>query len=173
MFTETITKEVFIDDLTAAGSAFGSTSDGEAVFVNARIVEAVKIKGGDYIKAMVLPNYADKRERVQWRAVRAEVIGSAFEDISDEPEIEEPAKSKDQLIVELLEEHGPLRTATLARLIGTNSGEIGALCHGLYAMGKIALADVYSDPANKRASHRVWAVDINEFDVDPFEDDQD
>ena len=47
MFTETITKEVFIDDLTAAGSAFGSTSDGEAGFVNARIVEAVKIKGGD------------------------------------------------------------------------------------------------------------------------------
>jgi len=176
MFTETITKEVFIDDLTAAGSAFGSTADGEAVFVNARIVEAVKIKGGDYIKAMVLPNYADKRERVQWRAVRAEVVGSAFEDISDEPETEEPlepAKSKDQLIVELLEEHGPLRTATLARLIGTNSGEIGALCHGLYAMGKIALADVYSDPGNKRASHRVWAVDINEFDVDPFEDDQD
>lgn len=173
MFTETITKEVFIDDLTAAGSAFGSTADGEAVFVNSRIVEAVKIKGGDYIKAMVLPNYADKRERVQWRAVRAEVVGSAFEDISDEPEIEEPQKTKDVMVIELLEEHGPLRTATLARMLGTNSGEIGTLCHGLYAQGKIALADVYSDPGNKRASHRVWAVDINEFDVDPFEADED
>lgn len=176
MFSETQTKDVFIDDLTIAGSAFGSTADGEAVFVNSRIVEAVKIKGGDYVRVMVLPNYADKRDRVQWRAVRAEVIGSAFEDISKEPATETPLvpeKTKDQLIVELLEEHGPLRTATLARLLGTNSGEAGTLCHGLYAQGKIALADVYSDPANKRASHRVWAVDINEFDVDPFEEDQD
>jgi hypothetical protein len=171
MFTDTQTKDVFVDDVTSVGSAFGSTPDGEAVFINARIVEAVKIKGGDYIKAIVLPNYEDKRERVKWRAIRAEVIGSAFEDISAEPDDEVPLeKSKDVLVVELLEEHGPLRTATLARLLDTNSGEVGTLCHGLYARGKIALADVYSDPANKRASHRVWAVDINEFDVDPFEE---
>lgn len=166
---QTQTLQVFVDDLTPAGSAFGSTTSGEAVFVNARIVEAVKIKGGDYIEAIVVPNYADKRERVQWRAVRAKVIGSAFEDISHEPEPEVSVVSKDQQVVLMLEEHGPLRTATLARLLNTNSGEIGALCHGLYAQGKIALADVYSDPGNKRASHRVWAVDINEFDVDPFE----
>jgi len=173
MFTDTITKDVFVDDLTAVGSAFGSTADGEAVFVNSRIVEAVKIKPGDYIQAMVLPNYEDKRDRVQWRAIRAKVIGSAFEDISDEPDDETPLveeKSKDVRIIELLEEHGPLRTSILARLMDSNSGEIGTLCHGLFAQGKIALADVYSDPANKRASHRVWAVDINEFDVDPFEE---
>jgi hypothetical protein len=169
MFTDTITKDVFIDDLTAAGSAFGSTADGEAVFVNARIVEAVKIKAGDYIKAIVIPNYEDKRHRVQWRAVRAEVTGSAFEDISAEPDDEKPLVSRDVQVVGLLEEFGPLRTATLARLMNTNSGEIGTLCHGLYAQGKIALADVYSGPGNKRASHRVWAVDINEFDVDPFD----
>lgn len=176
MFTDTITKDVFVDDLTAAGSAFGTTPDGEAVFVNARIVEAVKIKGGDYIKALVLPNYADKREKVQWRAVRAEVLGSAFDDISNEPDNETPLVeevSKDKKVLAFLEEYGPLRTATLARLLETNSGEAGTLCHGLYAQGKIALADVYSDPSNKRASHRVWALDINEFDVDPFEDTED
>jgi hypothetical protein len=34
------------------------------------------------------------------------------------------------------------------------------------------MADVFSDPSQKRSSHRVWAVNLNDFDVDPFEDDE-
>jgi len=32
------------------------------------------------------------------------------------------------------------------------------------------VAEVYSDDKNKRPSHRIYAVNINDFDVDPFED---
>jgi hypothetical protein len=173
MFIETKRAAVFVDDMTSVGSAFGTTPEGESVFINARIVEAVKIKAGDCVSAMVLPNYEDKRAKVPWRAVRAEVIESVFEDISGEPDDETPLvvqASKDEQIVEMLEKHGPLRNATLARLLGISSGEAGTLCHGLFALGKIALADIYSDPTNKRASHRVWAIDINDFDVDPFDE---
>lgn len=168
IFTEALTKDVFIDDVTPMGSAFGATPDGEAVFINARIVNAVKIKHGDHVRVLVLPNYEDKRERVRWRAVRAEVQGSAFEIPLEHPP-EPQGKSKDQQILELLDEHGPMRTSIIGRLLGVDSGEAGTLCHGLYAQGKIALADVYSSPNNTRASHRVWAVSIHDFDVDPFD----
>ena len=77
--------------------------------------------------------------------------------------------SNDKRIIALLDEHGPLRTSSLSRLLGVDVGEAGALCHGLFAQGKIALADVYSSPSNTRASHRVWGININDFDVDPFD----
>ena len=170
-FTDTQIKDVFVDDLTVSGSAFGATPDGEAVFINARVVNALKLSGGEHLRAMVVPNYEDKRDRVQWRTIRAEVQDPMA--VTQEPMSEEPEPTvvpKDQQILNLLDEHGPLRTSTLARLLDIDSGEAGTLCHGLYAQGKIALADIYSAPGNKRASHRVWAMDINDFDVDPFED---
>jgi hypothetical protein len=173
-FTDTQIKDVFVDDLTVSGSAFGATPDGEAVFINARVVNALKLSGGEHLRAMVVPNYEDKRDRVQWRTIRAEVqearpIVDAPMSEEPEPEPEPTVVPKDQQILDLLDEHGPLRTSILARLLGIDSGEAGTLCHGLYAQGKIALADVYSSPSNSRASHRVWAIDINEFDVDPFD----
>jgi hypothetical protein len=171
-FTDTQIKDVFVDDLTVSGSAFGATPDGEAVFINARVVNALKLSGGEHLRAMVVPNYEDKRDRVQWRTIRAEVQDPMA--VTQEPMSEEPEPTvvpKDQQILNLLDEHGPLRTSVLARLMGVDSGEAGTLCHGLYAQGKIALADVYSSPSNSRASHRVWALDINEFDVDPFDED--
>lgn len=173
MLKDVTTKSVFVDDVSYAGSAFAATTEGEGVFINARIVEAMKVKGGDYLKAWVLPNYEDKREHIPWRAMRVEVLGSAFDDISDQPQDEtplEPEVSKDELIVQKLEDYGPMRTSVIARLLGVSTGEAGTLCHGLFAQGKIAMADIYSDPSNKRSSHRVWALDINEYDVDPFDE---
>jgi hypothetical protein len=174
-FTDTQTKDVFVDELTISGSAFGATPDGEAVFINARVVSALKLSGGEHLRAMVVPNYEDKRDRVQWRMIRAEVQETRpilDPSTPDTPTSNKPAQTavpKDQQILNLLDEHGPLRTSILARILGIDSGEAGTLCHGLYAQGKIALADVYSSPSNSRASHRVWAMDINEFDVDPFD----
>jgi hypothetical protein len=180
---ETLTKDVFIDNITAVGSAFGGTVEGEAVFINSRIVSALKLKHGDCVKAFVLPNYEDKRDRVRWRAIRVEVQGSMSDGKGiPDPSIDSLADTmtktlglvpRDEQIVNLLDEHGPLRTSTLSRLLGIDSGEVGTLCHGLYAQGRIALADIYSSPGNKRASHRVWAININDFDVDPFEEDDD
>jgi hypothetical protein len=165
-------KEAYVLDVTLSNSAFATTADNESVFINSRIMDALKIQPGDRVKAYVVANYSDKQDRVPWRAVRCEVIGTVFEGVEKEAPPPPPAPQKDlsARILAALEEHGPLRTSTLGRLLGTNSGEIGSLCLGLFAEGKVALADVFSEPAQKRASHRVWAVNLNEFDVDPFED---
>lgn len=175
MYTEVNKREVLIDDIAYSGSAFGITVDkGEGVFINQRIVESVKVKPGDRVMAFVLPNYEDKRATIPWRAMRVEVLGSIFDDVSDEhfendEEVIEEQRIE-ELIVQKLDEVGPMRTATLARLVGRTAGEVQTLCLGLWAAKRIAMADVFKDPSQKRSSHRVWAVSINDFDVEPFEE---
>lgn len=172
MSTDTIIKDVYVDDITLSGSAFGVTKEGEGVFINTRIVNAMKIRGGDHLKAYVLPNYEDKRDKIKYRAIRVDVVGSMFEE-QDTPTASPGApKNLSKQILELLEINGPLRTSVLARLTNSDTGEIGVICQGLFASGKIAMAEVFSEPNQKRSSHRVWGLTINEFDVDPMDDEE-
>lgn len=168
---------VFVDQITPSGSAFGARTDnGEVVFINARIVSAVKVHEGYTLQATVIPNYEDKRHSVQWRAIRVTVLGEE-ETKPAAPTAEETEQVAQDNMVEklygLLDTHGPLRTATLSRMMGLATIEVGVLCRGMYAAGNISMAEVYSSPANSRPSHKVWAVNINDFDVDPFETDED
>tara|TARA_R110002072_G_scaffold1484_8_gene12296 strand:+ start:243 stop:713 length:471 start_codon:yes stop_codon:yes gene_type:complete len=65
---------VMIEDMTTANSAFGVTDDGETVFFGQRIVDKIKINSGDFVEAQCVPNYADKRDHIPWRCVRATKI---------------------------------------------------------------------------------------------------
>lgn len=170
MFTEdTIVRDVIVDGITMTGSAFGVTSAGDGVFINTRIVNAMKIKSGDHLRAYIVPNYEDKRDAVKYRALRVDVVHSMFEGQAPDAQDPEP-KVASQKVLQMLETHGPLRTSVLARLVGLDTGEVGVICQGLFGSGKIAMADVFNEPNQKRASHRVWGLNINEFDVDPFDD---
>jgi hypothetical protein len=184
--------DVFVDQITTAGSAFGSTYDsGEAVFIHARIVDNLWLRHGDKLRAWVIPNYPDKRHNVPLRVLRAEVQGSIFEDISTEvrdakdedleplevlevptelePDMELEDLSNVDKLIELLKEFGPLRTSYIAKELGVSMTDAAAFCYGLQREGKLVRADVYSHPSNKRASLRVWALGINDFDED-YED---
>ena len=144
------------------------------VFINSRIVSAIKLREGDTLRATIIPNYEDKRHSVQWRAIRATVLGEG-ETKPAAPTFEETEQVAQDNMVEklygLLDTYGPLRTATLSRMMGLATIEVGVLCSGMYAAGNISMAEVYSSPANSRPSHKVWAVNINDFDIDPFETD--
>lgn len=170
MFTDASRVEVMVDDVVYSGSAFGVTiQGGEGVFINQRIVETMKVKPGDKVIAYLLPNYPDKRDSIPWRAMRVEIIGSIFENTTEEDAPVAEASIEDR-ILEALDKHGPMRTAVIARLVGRDAGEVQTLCLGLWASKRIAMADVFKEPNQKRSSHRVWAVSIWDFDVDPFED---
>ena len=174
---ETTIATVFLDQITPTGSAFGARTDnGEVVFINARIVTAVSLQEGDTLQAAIIPNYEDKRHSVQWRAIRVTVTQRTA---APAPE-EEPAALANSPFDNLTDElnnllyiHGPMRTATLARMMGSTTVEVGALCRGLHATGQLARAEVYSLPNNSRPSHNVWALSINDFDVDPDEEEED
>lgn len=179
--------DVIVDEITTVGSAFGATSDGDVVFIHARIVSNLGLCHGDKLAAQLIPNYADKRDNVPWRMLWAEVRGSIFEDISSEvrdaraedldplepldpvelePDMELDELSNAEKLVEWLEECGPMRTSYIAKALGVSISDAATFCYGLQQEGKLVRADVYSSPSNKRASLRVWALGINDYDED-------
>ena len=180
-----------IDQITAAGSAFGSTTDGDAVFFNSRIVARVDMTEGDLVDALVLPNYEDKRDTCSFRALRAEVRGSIFDqpvsDMTSEeddlsPENDEHSPEDDRLetrmtnawqygqrILDTLDEIGPMSTSQLARHLDAPSMAIRTACLTLNKMGEVARADVFRNSMQTKASVCVWAVDPSDYMVDPEE----
>ena len=77
-------KEVIIEEQTYSGSAFGVTEQGDGVFFNSRIVDAVGLKAGQTVKACLVPNFPDKRESIPWRAMRVEVTHDGLNIITQE-----------------------------------------------------------------------------------------
>lgn len=62
--------EVLVEELTYSDSAFGSNEEGDGVFFNQRIVQAMDLEVGDEVTAHCIPNYPDKRDEIPWRCIR-------------------------------------------------------------------------------------------------------
>lgn len=67
-------QQILVEYLTATGSGFAINPQGEQVFMNKRLIDAMGVKPGDYYEAYLLPNYADKRDQIPWRAMRVEPV---------------------------------------------------------------------------------------------------
>ena len=65
-------QQIIVEYLTPTGSGFGVTPEGEQVFMNKRLVDAMNVQAGDIYNAFLLPNYPDKRDAIPWRAMRVE-----------------------------------------------------------------------------------------------------
>ena len=67
-------QQIMVEYITETGSGFAVNPEGEQVFMNKRLVDAVDVQPGDTYEAFLLPNYPDKREHIPWRAMRVEPI---------------------------------------------------------------------------------------------------
>jgi len=65
-------QQIIVEYITPSGSGFAVNPQGEQVFMNARLVSAMKVEAGDTYEAFLLPNYPDKKEMIPWRAMRVE-----------------------------------------------------------------------------------------------------
>tara|TARA_R110002074_G_scaffold9470_1_gene37380 strand:+ start:250 stop:693 length:444 start_codon:yes stop_codon:yes gene_type:complete len=65
-------QQIIVEYLTPTGSAFAVNPQGEQVFLNSRLVVAMKVQAGDIYNAFLLPNYPDKKDQIPWRAMRVE-----------------------------------------------------------------------------------------------------
>lgn len=186
------TFDVFIDTIAIHGSGFGTTGNGERVFMNARMVQKLGLSEGMVVTCHVIPNYPDKQEQVPWRAIRGEnvrtvVVQDDPEDNLDECAQEETTSSLDldavterhekaleialsDRILQHLRDIGPTSTGSLARQLkalgGVGSLEISATCNALHRAGTIARADVYRTKGQSKASMVVWSLSAEEMEVD-------
>jgi len=67
-------QQIMVEYITETGSGFAVNPEGEQVFMNKRLVDAVDVQPGDTYEAFLLPNYPDKREHIPWRAMRVEPV---------------------------------------------------------------------------------------------------
>ena len=159
---ETVQKPVHVDMLTYSGSAFGSTPDGDQVFINARIVDAMGLSEGMVLTGYLLPNFPDKRDQIQWRAMRMEKSGPRAED--DEPLVEAEETPAQKILSRIKEgSQGYFTTVDLVEDLGLDTKTVNNNCMSLHNRGLIARADVHAAPNQKRASYVLWALDAKSF----------
>lgn len=167
---ETVSMPVVIESLTYSGSAFGVNEDGEQVFINARIVDVCKLQEGMSATARVLPNYADKRDVIPWRAIRVDRPSVELPEFSMPPvppakEIDHvmtPAELEDQIMVEL--SNGEYwTTVELSNVLDLDTKTTGNACLRLFQKGRIAKAEVHAKPNQGRASFLLWARSADVF----------
>lgn len=158
---------VMIDDMSQAGSAFGSAENGEVVFLNQRLVERMSLEIGDIFEAYVIPNYVDKRKEVPWRAVKV-VRDAGKPDEYQAIVPAEPARTASQLDEEILNllrasPTGLWSTAELAKESESEVQTAGNSCTRLFNAGRIATAEVYGAPNQSRSSFRLWGNTLESF----------
>jgi len=161
---ETTQKLVHVDMITYSSSACGSTPDGEQVFINARIVEAMKLDEGHVVLGHLLPNYPDKRENIPWRAMRVTRTEEQAAPVEQpEPEVEEQTPGDKILAIIKETPEGYFTTVDLMEETGLDTKTVNNWCMGLHNRGLIARADVHAAPNQKRASFILWALNSKSF----------
>lgn len=133
---QSVHQKVFVDAVIETGSAFGITDEGEQVFINQRIVSALNVQPGETYEAWVVPNYEDKRDVTQWRAVRIKRLGAGIPAMrprlsiatapAPEPEVQPEPRSEEQAslidrIVKLLEDEEYLTVGEIADSLDVSS----------------------------------------------------
>ena len=62
--------KIVIAELTYAGSAFGSTQEGDRVYIKANLMDDADAYEGAICDALLIQNFEDKRDISPWRAIR-------------------------------------------------------------------------------------------------------
>ena len=185
---DTTKMEAVVEMKSFSGSAFAVNSAGEQIFINARIMERMNLEEGGLVTAYVLPNYADKRQTIPWRAMRVDVPRDIPQQTSPDTrkfvETDNAAWSSsvtmtptlDNEIMRLLwadTETGRLWTdkevsdkisANASTTLDTASpAECHRACTRLYERAVICRVDFSTDPT-RMGSLIMWAATLRDFE---------
>ena len=171
---DTTRMEAVVEMKSFSGSAFAVNSAGEQIFINARIMERMNLREGGLVTAYVLPNYADKRQTIPWRAMRVDVPRDIPQQTS--PVVETEPSTLDNEIMRLLwadTETGRLWTdkevsdkisANASTTLDTASpAECHRACTRLYERAVICRVDFSTDPT-RMGSLIMWAATLRDFE---------
>tara|TARA_R110002096_G_scaffold21748_2_gene70551 strand:+ start:397 stop:948 length:552 start_codon:yes stop_codon:yes gene_type:complete len=142
------------------------TVSNEQVFIPIHVAEGYTLKPGDKIKAMLVPNFADKSARgTPWQAVRLYSgkdvpinqveVGDGDDDLT--------RSQVDSEIFKLIQFGGYYSTQELAQQAGLGEKAVGNSAMRLFSAGKIAKAEVYGSANEEQATFFLWAERADNF----------
>jgi len=142
------------------------TISNEQVFIPIHVAEGYTLQPGDKIKAMLVPNFADKSARgTPWQAVRLYSgkdvpinqveVGDGDDDLT--------RSQVDSEIFKLIQFGGYYSTQELAQQAGLGEKAVGNSAMRLFTAGKIAKAEVYGSANDKQFTFILWAERADNF----------
>ena len=164
---ETMENTIIITNSHPHGFCFAcDTVSNEQVFIPIHVAEGYTLKPGDKIKAMLVPNFADKSARgTPWQAVRLYSgkdvpinqveVGDGDDDLT--------RSQVDSEIFKLIQFGGYYSTQELAQQAGLGEKAVGNSAMRLFSAGKIAKAEVYGSANEEQATFFLWAERADNF----------
>lgn len=150
--------EVYFSYMLSSGSGFAARTDnGEQAFIPASVLKASKLQEGDIANARLIPNTHPNNAQTPWVVIYAKagvlppLAGGA------------PAETLDDRALRAVGEFGFASTAEIASEVGADVSLTHNALLRLFKRKAVVKADVFSDPAQERASFCLWAKDLSAF----------
>lgn len=172
---------VIITNSHPHGFSFGHAVDpiNEQVFIPIHVAEGIDLSVSDVIKAVLVPNYADKSVNgTAYMAVKilelndVSLISSAVEktaadvlvvEPSPESEQDTPSYKTDALVLAFIEEATYCTTSEISEGLGLSSIAASNSATRAFVRGRISKAEVHSKVGQRRPSFVMWAKDASRF----------
>lgn len=165
------TRDIVVTFITQQNDGFGYGADGEQVFIPRSLMSEFDVGRGDAVRCKTVRNDPKFSDRCPWRAYHVTVLRSAFEEeydntlgelqVLDGPESYRP--SKEEILLQLLEEVEMLSTSHIAQIWNCDSNYARPILDRLHREGKLLRADVFSHGTQTKASRSMWACSDDVF----------
>jgi hypothetical protein len=167
------------------GFSFGHAVDpiNEQVFIPIHVAEGISLSVSDTIKAVLVPNYADKSDNgTAYMAVKIlevndlNLIAPASEksdpealpaepdtELDVEPDQEMSREETDALVLAFISETTYCTTSEISESLGLSHTTAGNSAIRAFVGGKISKAEVHGKVGQRRPSFVMWAKDASRF----------
>ena len=167
------------------GFSFGHAVDpiNEQVFIPIHVAEGISLSVSDVIKAVLVPNYADKSDNgTAYMAVKILEVNDlsliapvpdksepeispaeAESELEVEPELEMSREETDALVLAFISETTYCTTSEISESLGLSHTTAGNSAIRAFVGGKISKAEVHGKVGQRRPSFVMWAKDASRF----------
>ena len=167
------------------GFSFGHAVDpiNEQVFIPIHVAEGISLSVSDVIKAVLVPNYADKSDNgTAYMAVKILEVNDLSlialapdksepeispaepeSELEVEPELEMSREETDALVLAFISETTYCTTSEISESLGLSHTTAGNSAIRAFVGGKISKAEVHGKVGQRRPSFVMWAKDASRF----------
>ena len=145
---------IFISHISQKGAGFGVRLDlSEDVYFHPRFANSGVIEDGSTVRAEMVPNTPDMRERTPWMVVRL---------VNDVASKSTAIPVLDDKVLAVLSDYQFATTQEIAGIVAADEHEVSLALHRLFGRGQCVKAPVYTGP-EKEPIFVVWAASADDL----------